>query len=261
MQSKPLPIYAIVFWITGLLAGCGKTPGGILPEKDMQAVMTDMLTAEAIIGSDYTAYSNDTLKLAMYESVFRKYGITQAVYDSSLVWYGRNLERYMKIYDRVIAGLDRQIRILGDLPPEVSPEDLIRKDSTDIWPRRPFVTLHPQALFNGITFDLKPPTGFPSGSAFVWGVRIWGLKAGMKSYPELRLRVEQRDTVFAIDRKITEDGYYESVVRTLPARQAERLHGFLWMPVTDSLADYRIYVDSIRLIRYNYNTPFTVHPD
>ena len=58
----------------------------------MQGVLTDMLLAEAMVNVDYNAYKSDTMKLALYESVFRKHDITQAVYDSSLVWYGRNLD-------------------------------------------------------------------------------------------------------------------------------------------------------------------------
>ncbi len=60
-----------------------------------------MLLAEAMVNVDYNTYKSDTMKLALYESVFRKHDITQAVYDSSLVWYGRNLDIYMEVYNRV----------------------------------------------------------------------------------------------------------------------------------------------------------------
>ena len=71
---------------TTLLAACSKVPDGILSEKKMQGVLTDMLLAEAMVNVDYNTYKSDTMKLALYESVFRKHDITQAVYDSSLVW-------------------------------------------------------------------------------------------------------------------------------------------------------------------------------
>ena len=68
---------------TTLLAACSKVPDGILSEKKMQGVLTDMLLAEAMVNVDYNTYKSDTMKLALYESVFRKHDITQAVYDSS----------------------------------------------------------------------------------------------------------------------------------------------------------------------------------
>ena len=57
---------------TTLLAACSKVPDGILSEKKMQGVLTDMLLAEAMVNVDYNTYKSDTMKLALYESVFRK---------------------------------------------------------------------------------------------------------------------------------------------------------------------------------------------
>ena len=60
---------------TTLLAACSKVPDGILSEKKMQGVLTDMLLAEAMVNVDYNTYKSDTMKLALYESVFRKHDI------------------------------------------------------------------------------------------------------------------------------------------------------------------------------------------
>ena len=84
--------------VGGLLLGlsaCSKVPDGILSEKQMQHVLKDMLVAESMIGVDYEHYKTDTSKVALYESVFRKHGIDQMMYDSSLIWYGRNLDIYI----------------------------------------------------------------------------------------------------------------------------------------------------------------------
>jgi hypothetical protein len=93
-------------------------PAGVLSEKEMETVLTDMLKAEAWLGLESAAYRNDTVKVKAYEAVFRKHNISQAVYDSSLVWYGRNIDTYMRIYERVTAGLEEQIHHLESSPPE-----------------------------------------------------------------------------------------------------------------------------------------------
>ena len=124
---------------TTLLAACSKVPDGILSEKKMQGVLTDMLLAEAMVNVDYNTYKSDTMKLALYESVFRKHDITQAVYDSSLVWYGRNLDIYMEVYNRVLADLNKRINNLGDVQADAAP--VSNRDSVDIWPRRSYLVL------------------------------------------------------------------------------------------------------------------------
>ncbi len=245
--------YGVIVWVAAGLAACSKVPGNILQEKEMQQVLTDMLIAEAITNTDYQTYREDSTKLALYQSVFRKYGITQALYDSSLVWYGRNLNIYIKMYERVVVDLDRRIADLGDVQADAAPSS--NRDSVDIWPRGNLMVLEPSALFNGVVFDIKPESNYPSGSSFVLGVRFWGLKKDPAFKPELRLSAEQRDTTLTVTREIGSDGYYEAVLRTLPTRQVRRVYGSIRLDNMDSTY-YKVYVDSLSLMRYNYGTPF-----
>lgn len=98
--------YNVVLLLATWLVACSKVPDDILSEKKMQAVQVDMQLAEAMINLDSKAFSDNARKEALYQSIFRKYDITQAEYDSSLIWYGRHLDIYMKVYDRVLADLN-----------------------------------------------------------------------------------------------------------------------------------------------------------
>jgi hypothetical protein len=100
------------------LSACSRTPQGVLSEKKMELVLTDMLQAEAWVSLESAAYRNDTLKARAYEAVFRKHNISRAEYDSSLVWYGRNIDIYMRVYERAAARLEEQIHHLESTPPE-----------------------------------------------------------------------------------------------------------------------------------------------
>ena len=201
---------------TTLLAACSKVPDGILSEKKMQGVLTDMLLAEAMVNVDYNAYKSDTMKLALYESVFRKHDITQAVYDSSLVWYGRNLDIYMEVYNRVLADLNKRIN-----------------------------------NFNGVTFDIRPETNYSSGSSFVLGMRVWGLNNKMAYKPEVRLSADQGDTTLTVNSKITKDGYHETILKTIPTKKVKRVFGYIRMDNMDTTY-YKVYIDSLSLMKYNY---------
>jgi hypothetical protein len=77
--------YGIVIMLGFMLLACSKVPRGILSEKKMQAVQTDMQIAEAMISENHDNFQDDVQKNALYESVFRKHGITQADYDTALV--------------------------------------------------------------------------------------------------------------------------------------------------------------------------------
>jgi Domain of unknown function (DUF4296) len=248
MRSR-LHRYGVVLLIGSLLMACSKVPDGILSEKEMQAVQVDMQLAEALISNNNKDFPDNEHKEALYQSVFRKHKITEALYDSSLMWYGRNLDIYMKVYDRMLVDLNRMQKDLGDIQASASPDT--KNDSIDIWPRRTYLELKPNALFNGVTFDIKPETNYSSGSSFVLGMNVWGVNPSLRNKPEIRLSVDQGDTIVTVNDKIMRDGYHETILKSVPTKQIKRVYGHIFMNNSDS-SYYKVYLDSLNLMRYNY---------
>lgn len=241
--------YGFVLLLGTLCMACSKVPDGILSEKKMQAVQTDMQLAEAMIGMNSKDFPDDAHKEALYRSVFRKYGITEAEYDSSLIWYGRNLDIYMKVYERVLADLNKRQKALGDVQASAAP--VTRQDSVDIWPRRTSLQLEPRALFNGVTFDIRPETNYSSGSSFVLGMTVWGIHQDMTHKPEIHISADQGDTIVTVRDRLLRDGYHETVLKTVSTKQIKRVYGYIFMDNADS-SYYKIYLDSLNLMKYNY---------
>ena len=241
--------YSVVLLLGILAVACSKVPDGLLSEKKMQAVQVDMQLAEAMINLNSKEFPDNAHKEALFQSIFRKHGITQAEYDSSLVWYGRNLDIYMKVYDRVLNELNSRQKALGDVQASAAP--VSKQDSVDIWPRRTSLRLEPGALFNGVTFDVKPETNYSSGSSFVLGMNVWGLNKDMAYKPEVRISADQGDTIVTVNDKILRDGYHETTLKTVPTKQIKRVYGYIFMNNADS-SYYKVYLDSLNLMKYNY---------
>ncbi|WP_459189045.1 DUF4296 domain-containing protein [Parabacteroides sp. APC149_11_2_Y6] len=241
--------YGFVIFLGMIAVACSKVPGGLLSEKDMQSVLIDMQLAEAMIYQYPDKFPDEAHKKAVFQSVFQKHEITEAVYDSSLVWYGRNLDIYMGVCDRVLAELNKRQKALGDVQINVTVD---KEDSIDIWPRRRFLTLEPDAIFNGVAFNVEPKTSYSSGSAFVLGMNVWGINEKWKYKPEVRLSVFQGDTTITVNKKISKDGYYETIVKSLPTKRVKSVYGHIFMNNADSASYYKVYVDSLSLMKYNY---------
>jgi hypothetical protein len=79
----------------------------------MRKVLYDMQMAEAIVSVEYEKYGTPEKKQKVYDAVFHKYGITQAEYDSSLIWYGKNMDLYMDVYKLVLKDIEKNIDLLG----------------------------------------------------------------------------------------------------------------------------------------------------
>ena len=107
MRRISLHITLLLAVALSLLA-CDKTPGGVLSVDDMADLIVDMQLAEAYIDHHHEDFPTDSAKMVMKQSVFRKHGITQQDYDSSLVWYAHNMEDYTKAYDKAILKLNKR---------------------------------------------------------------------------------------------------------------------------------------------------------
>lgn len=96
-----------------LLSQCRRRPDAILTRDEMKAVTKDMVLAQSYIDSKYGM--PDSVRKAYYESVLEKHGISQAKYDTSLIWYGENLPMLTKIYNQIIEELLQEAVVLDTL--------------------------------------------------------------------------------------------------------------------------------------------------
>ncbi len=116
-----------------LLNGC--RPEGILSAGKMEDVLYDLHRAEGILYVKGYAYSKDEVVAKYYEVVLQKHGITQAVFDSSLVWYTDHPQRFNKIYPKVLSRLEEEKEILvaqNELSAATSVVDTIQLDTLPV---------------------------------------------------------------------------------------------------------------------------------
>ena len=236
--------------LVGLLAACSKVPDEILSQQKMRAVLKDMLLAESMVYVDNQKFRSDTMKQALYESVFRKHGIDQALYDSSLVWYGKNLDLYMKVYERVQRDIEKDINNLGDVQAKATIAT-VNMDSVNIWPRREYVEFSPRSLFTGVTFLVQPEMRYSSGSSFVLRMNVWGVNKDKGLVPEIRIYADQVDTTIVVNDRVLTDGFHQTVVKTVPTKNIRKVYGYIRMNNADSTY-YKVFMDNLKLIKYKY---------
>ena len=84
-------------------------PKGILSSRKMKDVMIDLHKMDGMIEAAHMEYGYDEAKALYYAQVLEKHGITQAQFDSSLVWYTANPALFDKIYPKVVEALKNDI--------------------------------------------------------------------------------------------------------------------------------------------------------
>ena len=90
-----------------------KRPDSGISESEMENLLYDYHIAKAM-GENMPGGEN--YKKALYvEAVFKKYGTTEEVFDSSMVWYTRNTKILSEIYEKVNKRLKAQQNAINHL--------------------------------------------------------------------------------------------------------------------------------------------------
>ena len=164
-------LYLFVCSAVVLLAGCKvKRPSDVLPESTMEQLLYDYHIAKSL-GENLP---NENYKRALYlESVFRKYGTTEAEFDSSMVWYTRNTEILTKIYEKVSKRLKDEQELVNDLVAkrDKKPKTTPKGDSIDVWPWQRMVRLTGKMMGNLYSFSIPADSNYSDRDTLVWEVR------------------------------------------------------------------------------------------
>ena len=254
--------------LIALLLSCDKTPGGVMSVNEMADLIVDLQLAEAYIDTHNADFESDSSRQVIKQSIFKKHGITQQEYDSSLVWYAHNMEDYTKAYDKAIGklqsrydklekkggnGQEEEIIDPGMPTHDATPRNAGPKltnlsrdahgDTIDMWQdQRSFMLT--QGYGRGfITFDLPPDAEKQRGDRYQLAYK---LTRGGNEF-KVSLNVDYTDgSTHQISRGTNNDGWVMIDIQSDTARQVRRVYGYVSY---DMKRAHTAYVDSLMLMR------------
>lgn len=104
IQPAMRRIIPLLFLLTLMLMPSCR-PRKVLSQSEMEDVLYELHRADGIILVAGIHYPYDTLRQTCYNAVLERHGITQAQFDSSLVWYTAHPRIFDKIYPKVMSRL------------------------------------------------------------------------------------------------------------------------------------------------------------
>lgn len=163
--------FILILAIVGLtLSGCSKRPKNILSEDKMVEVMVDLQIAEAY---ERSGYSNEYLQGKEREllgrGVLMHHGVSVEEMDSTLAWYGRNMDEYPKLYKKIDAELNKRQHKYAKAAGESENEG----SSADLWPYSRHFVLDNRSLTDGLIVDI-PVTEIAPGDKLTWKMIVEG---------------------------------------------------------------------------------------
>ncbi len=128
---KYLPIVLISTLL--LFASCKKTPDHVIPEGDMAELLADLQIADAVIEINRQEYPDEQQRMQLRYSILNEHGFTEEQFDTSLIWYGHNLDIYKTVCENTVKILEsRQKDIIAEAK-EAGEKLTMAGDSIDIW--------------------------------------------------------------------------------------------------------------------------------
>ena len=104
-QNKFIIQVIILLGFIFLLSACDGRPKGVLSQSKMADILVEMHKTDAYLAEKGLSNGQYSNKAPYYNFILKKYGISQAQFDSSLVWYTINPQRFENVYDNVISQL------------------------------------------------------------------------------------------------------------------------------------------------------------
>lgn len=252
-KLNKLALGCIVLMCCSLTACKQGVPKDVIKPDAMEAILYDYNVAKAM--ADELPY-DERYKQPLYtDYVYRKHHITEAQFDSSMVWYTRNTEELSKIYTNVTKrlkddqGAINHLIAVRDKKPKMSE----RGDTVNVWYDKKLYKLTPAFASDRITFTLPTDSNFKAYDEIRWRMRYDFLKSSsdkqkVQAVMAMSLTFEN-DSILATTKKIEESGWHTLSLKSDSAYKIKEINGFVYLP-EDSIKT-ALLVDEISLFRYH----------
>ncbi len=229
-----------------------KRPEAVLSDAKMENVLYDYHIAKAM--GEEVPYSEGYKRVLYIESVFKKHGITQAVFDSSLVWFTRNPEVLAKVYEKVNARLKEEQEGINHLIAmrDNKPKESLPGDSIDVWAWQRIYRLTGMPMDNKITFVLPSDTNFKDRDTLQWNVcfHFHHDKVDSMHAPVMAMQiVYKNDSIIGDMQKVYEAGMKTISLQSDTLGEIKEVRGSIYYSSAQSV--YTLLADRISLMRYH----------
>ncbi len=229
----------ILLLLFAALVSCSKS-GGVLSHDDFVSLLVDIHKGEAYTDINFRDFRTDSVRQAYEQSILAKHGVTQAQFDTTMMWYGAHIEDYLEVYDDVIAELEDEIK-KSNATKDASV--MLFGDSVNTWTENSHYVINAKSPSQYLTFYIPKDENWEPGDSYTWQMKIFN----RQSPARMNMVIEYDDnTTEYRNSDITDDGWSKLTMVIDSMRNPVALYGYAKF---DLRPDEEIFLDSVALIR------------
>jgi len=230
-------------------------PSEYIQPGDMEDILYDYHLALAMSrqkgGGDL-----DFNRSLYFQSVLKKYGVTEAEFDSSLVYYYSHAYRLKDIYSEVNQRLNDEATSLGVAVGDINrySQYSTTGDTANIWNQQTDLLLIPRATMNRYNFTVKVDSTFKKGDSFMFQFMseyIW--QSGSKDVTVCIVCKYEGDSIIQTVNHISVAGTAQVRVPANREKKLKEMRGFIYLSDggDDSNTRKMLFISQIQLIRFH----------
>ena len=246
--------------MTVVFTGCKPgIPGRYLQMDEMADILYDYHVADGMVQTNFD--SPDSVAMRAYSiSILKNHGVSQADFDSSMVYYTRHTRLLQKVYDKIADRLDREAVERGG---QAGFTDLTENaDTTNVWKLSTAFVLSPYLATNRISFEIKADSSYHEGDRMVLDFDAQFLyQDGMRDALVVLAVTYANDSVEYVNNSISTSSHYHMQIMNEGRLTIKAVRGF-WMLSSDmamptsSATTFKLFVVSnVRLVKMHVSEP------
>lgn len=229
-----------------------KRPDYVIADSKMEEVLYDYHIAKAM--GENVSYNEHYKRALFMESVFKKHGVTQAEFDSTMSWYSRYPEGLAKIYESITQKLKatqdnvNYLIAVRDDKPVISQEG----DSINVWAWDKHYIISGTPLDNLLTFNLPSDEYFEARDTLRWTVdyRFLTQEPDSITAPVMAMHIAyDKDTLIHASTRIEASGTASLALWADTLGAIKDVRGYIYYPARDN--ESTLLIDRIELMRYH----------
>lgn len=162
-MRKTLLLAAVIASLA--LVSCNRVPSYVVKPDKMAKVMADMRMADAVIVVSPDEFTTLPEKIRLRQAVLDANGITAEQFDTSLVWYGHNIDKYQGVTEKSIDILEnrmKEINVIASGEAAMS----VAGDSVDLWEGPQTISITSKSPSQFVTFAMDKDANWQKGDIY-----------------------------------------------------------------------------------------------
>ena len=234
IRKNRLPVSSVLWILILLASSCISRPSYVLGESDFEDVLYDLHKAHYLDVDNKNEKDRGAEQYALMQSILEKHGVSEATWDSSMVYYTRNADELSDIYNNLMTKLSYEADAMGAGFSEIM-------DSTDIWQGEQHLLLTSNILSSSYQWEIPTDTLLEAGEKLTF--KFLGLflnsNAPRRASVVLAIRLGN-DSVITRNNIISQTGNYSMEVSDMPGLGIKSVAGLFMIhkPILSTSGSY-----------------------